>query len=304
MDSLGPAGLMPLVVLFGLNMVDEFDQVAFGALAPEIRNHFNLSNAIVHPRRVAVRRAVDPRRGTARLLRRPVQPRPHRADRRLVWALAALGTGLAPFIGRARSPRGSSAASDGSSTSRCTRACSPTTTRRSRCRTVFGVHRFANILGNIAGPIAGVIALVVRVERDRRVASGVHPPRDPDVPLPVLLAAPEGAARAARRSTPRSAAKADRAVQVRRGVPAAASAIHSLKRTWVAAFFFGAGVIPLASFLSLFFEDIYGMGPVGRGIDGHAPRRRRRRRPRDRRARHAQAPGRGPARPAPDRRRA
>ena len=34
----------------------------------------------------------------------------------------------------------------------------------------------------------------------------------------------------------------------------------------MAAFFFGAGVIPLASFLSLFFEDVYGMGPVGRGF--------------------------------------
>jgi hypothetical protein len=34
-------------------------------------------------------------------------------------------------------------------------------------------------------------------------------------------------------------------------------AIQSLKRTWFAAAFFGAGVIPLASFLSLFFDEVY-----------------------------------------------
>src|SRR5688500_858150 len=44
-DGLGPYGLLPLAILFGLNMVDEFDRVAFGALAPEIRDHFGLSNA-------------------------------------------------------------------------------------------------------------------------------------------------------------------------------------------------------------------------------------------------------------------
>src|SRR5688572_33314256 len=32
----------PLLILFGLNAVDELDRAAFGILLPEIRNHFDL----------------------------------------------------------------------------------------------------------------------------------------------------------------------------------------------------------------------------------------------------------------------
>src|SRR5687768_10182992 len=41
----GGAPLLPLVVLFGLNFVDEFDRVAFAAVISEIRDAFNLSDA-------------------------------------------------------------------------------------------------------------------------------------------------------------------------------------------------------------------------------------------------------------------
>src|SRR5262245_53726601 len=34
----------PLLVLFGLNAVDELDRTVFGVLAPNIRDYFNLSN--------------------------------------------------------------------------------------------------------------------------------------------------------------------------------------------------------------------------------------------------------------------
>src|SRR5688572_22181425 len=34
----------PLLVLFGLNFVDEFDRIAFAALTPEIRDAFDLSD--------------------------------------------------------------------------------------------------------------------------------------------------------------------------------------------------------------------------------------------------------------------
>ena len=37
--------LLPLVVLFLLNFVDEFDQYAFGVLIPEIQRDFGLSDA-------------------------------------------------------------------------------------------------------------------------------------------------------------------------------------------------------------------------------------------------------------------
>ena len=36
--------LYPLIILFGLNAVDELDRTVFGVLGPEIRDHFGLNN--------------------------------------------------------------------------------------------------------------------------------------------------------------------------------------------------------------------------------------------------------------------
>ncbi|MEX2393879.1 MAG: MFS transporter, partial [Actinomycetota bacterium] len=261
-DSLGGVGIGPIALLFGLNMVDEFDQVAFGALAPEIRNHFNLSTGSFI--------LILSLSGALSIL--AAAPVGYLADRfnrvriaqiaGLIWGFAALGTGLAPFIwvlvitrfvggiGRlVNEPVHPSLLAD-----YYPPASLPT---------VFGVHRFANILGNIAGPVAGIIALAF-------VASPIAEWR----PVFIFLTIPtfiflfftlrlkepprghtidaEGAAKATETFRFGEAFRRLKAIQ-------------SLKRTWVAAFFFGAGVIPLAGFISLFFEDIYGMGPVGRG---------------------------------------
>src|SRR6476619_201255 len=43
--ALGPVGLFPLGVLFGLTLVERFVAVAFGVLSPEIRRYFGLSHA-------------------------------------------------------------------------------------------------------------------------------------------------------------------------------------------------------------------------------------------------------------------
>src|SRR5881398_667843 len=40
----GGAAVVPLVILTGLNFVEQFDRIAFAALAPEIRNAFHLSD--------------------------------------------------------------------------------------------------------------------------------------------------------------------------------------------------------------------------------------------------------------------
>jgi len=263
LDSLGPSGLAPLAILFGLNMVDEFDQVAFGALAPEIRNHFNLSSA-------SFILLVSLSGALSILVAAPLGYLADRYNRvriaqiaGLVWGFAALGTGLAPVLGVLVATRFL-----GGVGRLVNEPVHPSLLADyyppASLPTVFGVHRFANILGNIAGPIAGALAAVF-------AASAIAEWR----PVFILLAIPtfflllfslrlhepiRGVtidAESAARSTERFRfAEAYRRLK----------AIQSLKRTWVAAFFFGAGVIPLASFLSLFFEDIYGMGPVGRGF--------------------------------------
>src|SRR5688572_7921790 len=38
LDKVGAAGLFPILVLLGLNAVDELDQAAFNVLSPEIRD--------------------------------------------------------------------------------------------------------------------------------------------------------------------------------------------------------------------------------------------------------------------------
>src|SRR5262245_55674308 len=43
--TVGSAALFPLVVLFGLNAVDELDRTAFSVLLPEIRDDFGLKTS-------------------------------------------------------------------------------------------------------------------------------------------------------------------------------------------------------------------------------------------------------------------
>jgi len=51
---------------------------------------------------------------------------------------------------------------------------------------------------------------------------------------------------------------------VRQGFPRV-SKIRTLRRTWLAAFLFGAGTIPLQTVLNTFFNDVYHVGSAGRG---------------------------------------
>ncbi|MEO7370047.1 MAG: MFS transporter, partial [Ilumatobacteraceae bacterium] len=46
-DICGGEAVFPLVVLFGLNAVDELDRTAFGILLPNIRDEFHLDNTKV-----------------------------------------------------------------------------------------------------------------------------------------------------------------------------------------------------------------------------------------------------------------
>jgi hypothetical protein len=45
LSDLGGASALPIVTLFGLNLADEFDRLAFATLTPEIRDAFGLSDS-------------------------------------------------------------------------------------------------------------------------------------------------------------------------------------------------------------------------------------------------------------------
>jgi ABC-type branched-subunit amino acid transport system ATPase component/predicted MFS family arabinose efflux permease len=267
-DSLGPAGLMPLAVLFGLNMVDEFDAVAFGALSPEIRNHFDLSNSSFI--------LIASLSGALSIL--AAAPVGYLADKfnrvrfaqiaGLVWAFAALGTGLAPVLGlliAARFVGGiGRLVNEPVHPSLLSDYYPPKSLPN-----VFAVHRFANIVGNIGGPVAGIIAAVfvsTRIDEWRPAFIILAVPTFLFLFFSLRLTEPKRGAHVAVDDLLSETATA--VVQTFKFGEAyrRLKAIQSLKRTWIAAFFFGAGVIPLASFLSLFFDEVYGMGPFGRGM--------------------------------------
>ena len=73
-DVCGGESTYPLLVLFGLNAVDELDRTAFGILLPNIRDEYNLDNTAVLGL-VAVRRAVPSPCKCHRAARRPFAPR-------------------------------------------------------------------------------------------------------------------------------------------------------------------------------------------------------------------------------------
>jgi branched-chain amino acid transport system ATP-binding protein len=254
----GGAAVGPLLVLFLLNLVDEFDRIAFGTLTPEIRDAFDLSDgAIVAVGSVA---AVVALVGAL-----PIGVLADRRDRtRLVrwagfgWAAMAVLTGVAPVLavlvvarigaGLAHitgEPLHSSLLGDYYEPVRHPR--------------VFGIHRLAN-------PIAAAIAVPIGL------AATVWGWR----PTFLLLAAPTAvlAVAAGRLREPRRGESIDAELAALVAdddpVPFAEArrqlfAVNTLRRLWFASFFLGLAIIPIGQFLSLFFEDEYGFSATQRG---------------------------------------
>ncbi|MGA0879546.1 MAG: MFS transporter, partial [Ilumatobacteraceae bacterium] len=157
-DICGGEAVFPLVVLFGLNAVDELDRAAFGILLPEIRDHFGLDLSTMLGL-VALASVA------ALALQVPIAQWADRSRRiplvvggALVWAIFSGLTGLATgliVLTIARS---------GSSLGKA--VIDPTHNSliadyypiESRTK-VYSVHRAANAVGSFLGPlIAGLLA--------------------------------------------------------------------------------------------------------------------------------------------------
>ena len=167
------APAFPLVVLFGLNAVDELDRTAFAVLLPDIRDHFGLSDA-------GALRLVSLTTIAVLLIEVPLSFYCDRGNRvriatvgAAVWALFSFGTGA-----RSSSVAGMLVAMRiGAGTGRA--VVTPTHSSllsdyyepAARVK-VFSVHRQANSVGQILGPLlAGVLAAVARAGRGRSSSS-------------------------------------------------------------------------------------------------------------------------------------
>ena len=150
----GGEALFPLIVLFGLNAVDELDRTVFGVLGPEIRESFGLTN-----QGYLTLIALTLLGGL--LLEVPLayySDRLHRAAIAVlgaaVWGVFGLVTGLSATVLMlviARSGAGMGRAVVTPTHNSLLSDYYPTEVRAD----VFGFHRMANAVGAFIGPVVG-----------------------------------------------------------------------------------------------------------------------------------------------------
>jgi ABC-type branched-subunit amino acid transport system ATPase component/predicted MFS family arabinose efflux permease len=261
----GRRAALPLVVLFILNMVDELDQVAFGVVAPEIADTFGISEAT----------AVTLATLAGALVITMIVPIGYFADRHnrvrmtgvaaVLWTSMSVATGLAGFIGflpllvAARFGSGlGRVMNEPVHASLLADYYAPQNHGK-----VFSVHRMANPLGLMLVLLAGVMTdafgwqttflllAIPTLPALFMVSRLTEPPRGASIDLGLATAAEEEGERVPMGEAWRRL-----------------GAIPTLKRSWVAAFFLGAGVIPITSFFSFFYENEYGLGPGAWGRAG------------------------------------
>ncbi|MEY2425088.1 MAG: hypothetical protein QOI61_660 [Actinomycetota bacterium] len=260
----GGASAFPLLVLFGLNTVDELDRAAFQVLLPNIRDSFGLSISGV----LAVQAFVEPVAIGLGLFVAFFADRGRRtriaALGGAVWAVFSVLTGFAVNIlalGLARI-----GAALGKSVNQPTHNSLlsdyyPTDVRA----TIYAFHGAANPLGLMLGPLgAGAIALYFSWRVPFMLAAiptivlvffalGLKEPKRGVQDRLALGAVQEDAET---EETPPTLAEAFRIL----------FAVKSLRRIYTALPFIGAGAAGAGSLLSLFWADVYHLNELQRGV--------------------------------------
>lgn len=263
-EMTGGGPVYPLLILFGLNAVDELDRTAFGVLLPEIRDEFGLDLT-------ALLTVVALVGAFALALQVPIAQFADRTSRtRLAlfgaaaWAVFSVATGLAwtlwaLAVARAGSGIGK-AVVDPTHNSLIADYYPPDVRNRA-----FAFHRAANIVGQITGPVAAgliaywfgwrwpfilfavpTVALVVAGLRMREPVRGSHE----------------------RRAV---GASAD-VIDTEEVAPSFAEAwrmmwqIESLRRIWFALPFLAASMIGFGLFTSLLYDEVFGFDERARGL--------------------------------------
>jgi MFS family permease len=257
------APAFPLLVLFGLNAVDELDRAGFSVLLPDIRDHFGLTDsgalAVVSAGSIAVL-----------LIEVPLSFWCDRANRVRIaavgaatWALFSVGTGLAVTTWMLVAMRIGAGGGRAVVTPTHSSLLSDWYEPAARVK-VFSIHRQANSVGQILGPlVAGVLALFF----------GWRLPFFVFGVMTVVFVA-----LALRLHEPirglherRAAGVAEAGAQVEEpheGVRSTMRALHqvrTIRRMWVAVPFLGIALFGVPNLLSLVYEDVYGLNSAARG---------------------------------------
>ncbi|HUR50327.1 MAG TPA: MFS transporter [Acidimicrobiales bacterium] len=254
----GGASLVPLAVLFTLNFVDEFDRVAFAALAPEIRDAFNLSDE-----GISTLRAIASVLALFAAL--PIGILADRFNRvrisiiaGVAWGVAAVLTGVVPALFLLYLVRFFSGVGRISNESVHPSLLADYYPREAHPR-VFGIHRMANATAPVAGVVAGYVGATFGWQSAFFVLA---------VPTAIALFV------AARLREPARGESIDAELAIAQAGDDPVSygearrqlfAVPTLRRLWVGAFFFGLGTLQLDTLLSLYFEKVYNYDALGRG---------------------------------------
>jgi MFS family permease len=249
---------LAVLTLFGLNFVDEFDRLAFATLTPEIRDAFHLSDSQI----VAVGSL------SALFVLLSSIPVGYLADRvprlRLAriaaaaWGAMGLLLGLAwsvPILFLARFCSGAAKCSNEVvHTGLLADYYAPELHPR-----VFRLHRLANPLSGVASIVAGGIGLLLGWRWAFILLA---------IPTFALLASMRGLSEPHRGGSIDAEAAAIAATRARSPYREASREllrIPTMRRLMVGFLVFGVGLIAFGQMLSLFFEDVYDFGPLGRG---------------------------------------
>ena len=260
----GGEAAFPLVVLFGLNAVDELDRTAFGILLPNIRDEFHLDNTKVLGLVALVSVA-------ALALQVPIAQYADRSRRvplailgAVVWALFSGLTGLATGVIMLTIAR------SGSSIGKA--VIDPTHNSliadyypiNSRSK-VFSVHRAANAVGSFVGPLsAGLLAYAFGWRAPFLVFV---------IPTLVFAFIALRLREPVRGKWERQAMGAsDDVIATEETVPSYAESwrtvqkIESLKRIWWSLPFLATALIGFVALASLLYEQEFGLDDRARGI--------------------------------------
>jgi branched-chain amino acid transport system ATP-binding protein len=261
----GPYSATPLLILFGLNAVDELDRTAFGVLLPEIRDHFGLDNQGILSVVALVTFIALGMQWTIGYF----------ADRRsrvhiavggaVAWGTFSLLTGLAPALAVLIIARCGSAigrvVNDPTHNSLLADYYPPEVRPP-----VYGFHRAANSFGQIVGPLsAGLLAyafgwrvpfIVLSIPTALLVVVAFRRLREPTRGAHERAVMGADAETIATEEAPPSLAEGWRIC----------SQVKTLKRVWLSLPFLAVSLIGLVNLGSIFYEEVFGLNEAQRGL--------------------------------------
>ena len=259
----GSGPVFALLILFGLNCVDELDRTGFGILLPNVRDAFGMSNT-------GILTLVALTMLGAFLMQMPIAVWADRGNRVFItllgaatWAAFSIMTGLSTAIWMlivARAGAGIGRAVVDPTHASLLSDWFPVDRRPA----VFSFHRAANVLGQFLGPLlAGGIAYLT----DWRVPFLVF--AVPTVILVFLGTRMKEPIRGAQER--RASGASDEVVETEEPIPSFAESwrllwkIEVLRRIWYAVPFLAVSLIGFVSLASLLYSDVYRLDELQRG---------------------------------------